>query len=287
MPQTGVSVDIPTELLKAAHEQRVCPFIGAGFTKNVDARIPSAVGLNEVAADCLEMDAGLLEAQSNGDYQLVAEYLISNKKFGAAVLKLDREFHSSRFDVGNSEPHLHLARLKTSAIFTTNWDHWIEKAFSELKRPIKPIILPSDYVDTKDIKDAPFLFKLHGDVTMKETLVYSISSYYERMANPNIFDIWLSEAVFNKTFLFVGYSFYDPNLRLLWYRMKTLIDRARLLDRNVTFPKSYFISTTNNKLLRSWLHQIGIDLIVIDGHEARIQATIGKIFADLVSAQNS
>lgn len=286
MSQTGVAVQIPTDLLIAGKEQNLCPFIGAGFSKNVDVRIPSAVDLNKIAAGCLGMDSDLLDAQSNGDYQLVAEYLITQKKFGKAALELDRAFHDKAFDVRKSDPHIQLTLLNVPSIFTTNWDSWIERAFTEMERPIRTVVRPSDYSD-KSNKEGPYLFKLHGDISIQDSLVYSISSYYERMSNESAFDIWLSEAIFHRSFLFMGYSFYDPNLRLLWYRIKALMERTQGRDPYIKFPKSFFVSNTNNKLLRSWLSQIGVEMIVVNSQKSRIKDSITYILEKLISAQNS
>ncbi|GMX79144.1 hypothetical protein AQSSE13_17270 [Streptococcus equi subsp. equi] len=123
-----------------------------------------------------------------------------------------------------TENHKLLSQLPISTFWTTNYDKLIEKALeNNMKKP---------YVKTKDEQlrgtnhnfDA-IVYKLHGDVETPEDAVITRSDYEEFGYNKRkLFREVLEGDLLTKTFLFLGFSFEDPNFNYVIGRLRVLLD---------------------------------------------------------------
>lgn len=123
-----------------------------------------------------------------------------------------------------TENHKLLAQLPISTFWTTNYDKLIEKA---LENNMK-----TTYVKTKDEHlrgsnhnfDA-IVYKLHGDVDQPEDAVITRSDYEEfGYSKRKLFREVLEGDLLTKTFLFLGFSFEDPNFNYVIGRLRVLLD---------------------------------------------------------------
>jgi hypothetical protein len=133
-----------------------------------------------------------------------------------------------------------LARLSFPLVITTNYDQLFERALRDAgKHPRVSVYRPEDE-PTVDFEDetaqSPVIYKLHGDITQRESLVVTDEDYIQfvlRMSDKEPYDpIPLSLKHFLKrwTTLFVGYSLLDYNLRLLFKTLRWRIDAAKVPD---------------------------------------------------------
>lgn len=135
----------PKHLLDAAAERRLLPMIGSGFSKNIDLKIPDWGEVINIAAEDLGYDPEIMRL--HGDYLQIAEY------YGLRKNGLDELIHrvskiidnEDRYDVSRSQPHCLLPHLDTIAIYTTNWDSWIERGFAIQSVPYHKVIIPDDF----------------------------------------------------------------------------------------------------------------------------------------------
>jgi hypothetical protein len=145
-------------------------------------------------------------------------------------------------DVGRApSPMLRaLARLDFPLVITTNYDTLFERALREVgKQPRVSVYKPEDE-PTMDFDNesaqSPVIYKLHGDITHRESLVVTDEDYIQfvlRMSDKEPYDpIPLSLKHFLKrwTTLFIGYSLLDYNLRLLFKTLRWRIDPAKIPD---------------------------------------------------------
>jgi hypothetical protein len=289
MADTGISIDIPDELLVAARDQRLSLFIGAGFSKNISTDIPDASQLIEVAAERAQMDPRLLGLHARGDYMLAAEYLEIVGGLRSALSQLEQKINNSKFSVEKSRPHIQLTELKSTNIFTTNWDSWIEKAFLKQRKPFELVRAPADLLKNPQQADVRGLhrhriIKYHGDFAIPESVVFSMRSYFARILNHSVLDSILETDIFANSLLFVGYSFSDPNLRLVWQRI--LRQRAELDEIAMrAVPKSFILSNDVNPIMTAWLQQLGIAVIPVDPTPTKLAASIEYLFDRLIGAQ--
>jgi hypothetical protein len=63
------------------------------------------------------------------------------------------------------------------------------------------------------------VIKFHGTLADPGTIVLTESSFFERMRLEGAADQQLRADLLSKSFLFIGYSFRDTNIRYVWYRM--------------------------------------------------------------------
>lgn len=108
--------------------------------------------------------------------------------------------------------HREMVKMPFKAIFTTNYDQLIERAFEATRRFV-PILRNEDVAFVDDSSDCVYIYKLHGCTCYaKDSIVIT----YEDLDNA----IRKKELLFNDlkgmmqryTVLFIGHSFEDPNL---------------------------------------------------------------------------
>ena len=301
MSDTGIRIFTPEKLTEAARTRDLAIFVGAGFSKNISSEIPDASQLISIAADHAKIDNRLLSIHTLNDYMLVGEYLEIEGKISAAISELAQIIHNPSHRVQNSRPHIQLTEIDCRAIFTTNWDSWIERAFEFKNTPHRVIRNPADLVSfhnvvsgsnsakrtkpTHRVHPETTIIKYHGDFQDHGSIVFSISSYFDRIIEHSALDTALEAELLTKCFLFVGYSFSDPNFRLIWYklvRQRRALERSR---RGLEFPPSFLVASGMNPISTRWLASLGIKVIDVDPSPEKISASIEKLFDDIIESQ--
>jgi hypothetical protein len=167
-----------------------------------------------------------LNVEKESDLVAVAQYHL-NERGGRQRLNqtLVSEF-SERAEV--SENHRILARLPIETFWTTNYDHLIEGALrgSGKKADIK--IAPENLAITLPRRDA-IVYKMHGDVSDPAHAVVSKDDYesYGSSRRGQLFSTALRGDLVSKTFLFLGFSFSDPNVDYILGRIRVLLEGNR------------------------------------------------------------
>ncbi len=189
-------------------------FIGAGLS--IPAGFSSWSELLKEPAE----EIGL-NVSKEQDLVNLAQYY-SNRKHRTAIDDLIRSNFSGLIDP--TKNHELLAKLPISTFWTTNYDKLIEKALeAQMKLP---------FVKTKDAHlratnrnfDA-IVYKLHGDVDTPDEAVITRSDYEEfGYKKRKLFREVLEGDLLTKTFLFLGFSFSDPNFNYVIGRLRVLLD---------------------------------------------------------------
>ncbi|MBA3747524.1 MAG: SIR2 family protein [Solirubrobacterales bacterium] len=145
-----------------------------------------------------------------------------------------------------------LARLDFPLVITTNYDQLFERALRDAgKQPRVSVYRPSDD-PTTDFEDesaqSPVLYKLHGDIAQRESLVVTDEDYIQfvlRMNDKDPYDpipLSLKHYLKRWTTLFIGYSLLDYNLRLLFMTLRWRVDPARV-------PETYSVDLRPDELI--------------------------------------
>ena len=115
--------------------------------------------------------------------------------------------------------HQLLAKLPITTWWTTNYDKLIETALKEQGRIVDVKSAVPQLADTRPRRDAT-IYKMHGDVDRPEEATVTRDDYerYQRDRGP--FITALAGDLVSKTFLFVGFSFTDPNLDHVLSRLR-------------------------------------------------------------------
>jgi hypothetical protein len=133
-----------------------------------------------------------------------------------------------------------LAELGFPIVITTNYDHLFEQALDDAGRPPRVVVYTPNLEKTVDYLDptpeSPVVFKIHGDVDRRETIVITDEDYIDfalRMNSKDPYDpipLTIKRFLTDWTTVFVGYSLLDYNLRLLFKTLRWKIDNANLPD---------------------------------------------------------
>ena len=205
----------------------------------------------------LEMDAEICTLY--GDFLQIAEYYVIKHSIGPLRSKLDRQFNDDTLDVTRSRPHMLLPDLAAPAIYTTNWDSLIERAFAAKGKGVNLIVTLKDLL-AADPK-LPNIVKYHGDFTNDDSLVFTESSYFARLDLESPLDIRLRADILGRIVLFIGYSFSDLNVRYLWFKLSKILKQANPDDAH---PNAYIVMTKPNEILEQVYRRRGIQILSLD-----------------------
>ena len=197
------------DFVKDLEERSVAIFAGAGMSKSA-----GYVDWPELLRD-IASELGL-EVEKEADLISVAQFHVNSKKgSGGLAKKILQEFSEQ---AEPSETHAILARLPIGTYWTTNYDHLIEDALSQAYKIADVKHSVGQLTTTRPKRDA-VVYKMHGDVTLpQEAVLYK--EQYERYHQTHApFVTALSGDLVSKTFLFIGFSFTDPNLDYVLSRL--------------------------------------------------------------------
>ena len=145
-------------------------------------------------------------------------------------------------------PVLHaLAELNFPVVITTNYDSLFEQALAVRGKMPAPTLSvyeanengpPRPTVDTtnKPAPDAPFVFKMHGDIRQRRSIVITEEDYIQFILRFRDLEPYHSipkavlAAVTTAPTLFIGYSLRDYNLRVWLKMLRKIVDAADFRD---------------------------------------------------------
>jgi len=200
-----------TELLKDLAEDNLAIFAGAGLS--APAGFVSWSELLRPIAEELE-----LEVEKETDLVALAQYHCNSNLANRGKLNqlLINELSDDAEITAN---HKILARLPVSTYWTTNYDKLIEKALTEAGKIPDTKYRIKQLSFTKRGRDA-VVYKMHGDIEHPDEAVLTKDDYETYHVKMQPFINALSGDLVSKTFLFLGFSFTDPNLDYILSRVR-------------------------------------------------------------------
>jgi hypothetical protein len=184
-------------------------FAGAGLS------IPAGYVNWSELMDEIAQDLGL-NISTETDLVSLAQYHVNENRTRSKInRKILEEFVE---DVEETENHRIISRLPLSSIWTTNYDKLIEQAFQNENKVVDVKYSNNQLLTTKPKRDV-VIYKMHGDVNHPSEAILTKEQYedYHRTHEPYINA--LTGELTTKTFLFVGFSFTDPNLDYVLSRL--------------------------------------------------------------------
>lgn len=203
--------------LAALREENAAVFAGAGLS------IPTGLVdwhtlLRDIASDIQ------LDVDRESDLVSVAQFHV-NERGGRHRINqaLVTEF-AERATL--SENHSLLAALPIKTYWTTNYDSLIEQALRAAHKRPDVKHTTANLATTLPRRDA-VVYKMHGDVTQPDTAIVTRDDYEAYAETHRLFSIALQGDLVSKTFLFIGFSFSDPNLSFILARIRLLLGQNR------------------------------------------------------------
>lgn len=196
--------------VKEIHNENAAIFVGAGFSKS--AGYVDWKNLLKGVADELGLDI-----DKEFDLVSLAQYYY-NKKGNRSVIN-DIIFEEFSRDQGIDKNHKIIARWPVSTYWTTNYDSLVEDALTDAQR-ITDVKYNNKHLSvTKPHRDA-IVYKMHGDKSNPDEAILIKDDYEKYYREHAQFITALSGDLISKTFLFVGFSFTDPNIDYILSRIR-------------------------------------------------------------------
>lgn len=198
------------EFTKNLHDDNVAIFAGAGMSKAC-----GYVDWKQLLRDIA--DELNLQIDRENDLVSLAQFHVNHKqskqKLHETILN---EFSD---DVESSENHKILARLPISTYWTTNYDNLIEKSLKEERKKVSVKKSVSD-LNQNIFGSNATVFKMHGDAQDPKNAILTKEQYEIYHSTHLPFITALKGDLVQKTFLFIGFSFEDPNLDYILSRVR-------------------------------------------------------------------
>jgi hypothetical protein len=202
----------------AIHEGDAALFIGAGLS-----RPAGFVDWKGLLRDCAR---GLgLDIDREHDFVAVAQYYLNRRSRDRSLLN---QILRDEFDkpVASTANHRVIARLPISTIWTTNFDKLVEDSLRAAGRTVDIKSRDKDIATHKRGRDV-VLYKMHGDIARPDEAVICKDDYERYARNHPIFQNTLEGDLLSKTFLFLGFSFSDPNLDYMLGHLRSLLEDSK------------------------------------------------------------
>jgi hypothetical protein len=192
--------------------QNVAIFAGAGLSKpagyvdwkNLLKTVTQELGLNP---------------DTESDLVAIAQYHCNENGNNRSVISqtLVNEFSSN---LNITENHMILSRLPINTYWTTNYDKLIERSISDSGKIADVKYTINQLAITVPRRDV-VVYKMHGDIDHPADAVIIKDDYENYHIKRGAFIENLSGDLISKTFLFIGFSFTDPNLDYILGRIRS------------------------------------------------------------------
>ena len=110
--------------------------------------------------------------------------------------------------------------------------------------------------------------KFHGDWNHPDRMVLTESDYEERMEFKTAMDLRLWSDLLNRTILFIGYSFRDPNVAYLFRQVK---ERFAGLPNSTDGYRAHIVVQEPSQFERQLFQARNIQVIAIDSRDPTTQ----------------
>ena len=219
---------------KARDEDKLIIFVGAGISKNSD--LPDWEQLIKVFVDKLNYPISEGNKLSSDEYLKIPQYyynIYGNEEY-KKVIKEELDVERQPNDI-----HELIFKLNPKHIITTNYDRLLEYTVVEQRMLFDVITKDKDLLDSKKSK---YIIKMHGDIKELDNIVLKENDYLNYSQNHILIETYIKSLLVDNTFLFIGYSLND-------YNLKQIISWVEYLAKGYTDindrPKNFIIQEVN------------------------------------------
>ncbi len=254
------------DYLKAIEEGYAAIFAGAGLSRS-SGYVDWKELLNQIA-----QDIGL-DVEKEHDLVQVAQFYKNEKRGRSNINQLIlNEFSRS---VNFNENLEIITRLPITTYWTTNYDHLIEESLIAQNRKPDVKIVQDNLANNISDRDA-VVYKMHGDISDPSNAVITKDDYESFNLKRMLFSTALQGDLVSKTFLFIGFSFEDPNLGYVLSRIRVLLGENRrshycfLKEINrgdFTSDDDYQYAKVRQNLRVDDLQRYGINAVMVNSYD--------------------
>jgi hypothetical protein len=224
-----------------------------------------------------------LDVDVEQDLVAVAQYHINanNKKRDRLNQQLVNQFVNT---ARRTPSHEVLARLPIRTFWTTNYDALIEQALSDVGKKPDVKLANARLTTTRPGWDAA-VYKMHGDPSDPNQIVITRDDYEAYERDHTLLLQALQSDLVNKTFLFLGFSFTDPNLEHVLGQLRAVVGDSsrshyavmRRTNRQDYSRLEHYRYEANKQQLRLQdLRNYGVHTVIVDRY-AEIQDILAEL----------
>lgn len=261
--------------VKELEEENVAIFAGAGLS--VGAGYVDWRKLLQPIAEELDLDI-----DQEHDLISIAQYHLNEKQNRSGLNRVLIEQLSPGH--APTENHRILARLPIKTYWTTNYDKLVEESLKAVGK-IPDVKYTVDHLKlTKPKRDA-IVYKMHGDIDHPDNAVLTKDDYEQYQVTRGQYVTALSGDLVSKMFLFLGFSFTDPNLDYILSRVRISL-HGRPRDHYCIFKRCQRASYGSDEAFRyadikqqlavNDLKRFGVQTLLVDDY-ASITSLLAQI----------
>jgi len=221
-------VEIRQELVNQLQRGNVVLFVGAGLS--IGAGMPGwAELISPLAARIGYEGDNLLKA---------AQYYENRKGRHALISHLQKQFNI--LEIEPTENHNLIVQLPVKIVFTTNFDNLLERAYRKAGKTIQLVVGQSSlpYWDESKVN----LVKLHGTFDRPASIIITEHDFNTIYGSNSLIMQHLGALLATKMFLFIGYSFNDPDLNQIYDQLSSKLKKHQSRPHIVTFNVEDFMA---------------------------------------------
>jgi len=254
------------DYVKDINEGTASIFAGAGLS------VAGFVNWSELMQEIAE-DLGLDIKFENDLVSLAQFHFNENRTRSKIDRKIIEEFIEN---TAQTENHRIISRLPISSIWTTNYDTLIESSFLKENKVTDIKVTNENLLHNRPKRDV-VIYKMHGDVAHPTSAIITKEQYEQYHQTHEPFINALTGELTTKTFLFIGFSFTDPNLDYVLSRLNfrfnnhkkqhyCLVKKHEHGDKLNPDKATFDYNNRKQQLVINDLKRYGIKSLVIDSY---------------------
>jgi len=245
----------PRALVRQIDARRVILFAGAGISAGLG--LPTWQDfIGQLGAEVgFEPDEFLA---LSSDFRSLAEfYRLEKSSLDDLCRKMASDWSVRDEQLAASRTHELIVRLDFPVVYTTNYDHLLERAYDLEGKRFNKVVTAGDLARID--RALPTIVKFHGDLDDPASMVLAETDYMRRLAFEQPLDLKLTADAFGNAVLFIGYSVSDIDLRVLLFRLHGIwlasgCEQSR--------PRSYVLMTKPNRVQERILDSWGVTPLI-------------------------
>lgn len=254
------------EYTRALAEGYAAVFAGAGLS-----RASGFVNWKELIGP-LAKDIGL-DVEKEHDLVAIAQYY-KNERCGRAGIN-QRILNEFTQNVEINENIRILTRFPISTYWTTNYDSLLEDGLKENNRKADIKVTQVSLAENIYDRDA-VVYKMHGDAKYPDSAVLTKDDYESYINSRPLFRTALQGDLISKTFLFIGFSFEDPNLDYVLSQIRLLLGESarehycffqKVAQHDGETIEDYAYRQVKQELRIKDLQRYGIQAVLLDSYD--------------------
>lgn len=203
-----------SRFIPAMQSDSAALFVGAGLS-----RPAGFVDWRELMRQCAE--AVGLDVKREHDLVAVAQYYLNQNlmsRAGINQIVIDELLRPAR----QTPNHAIIARLPIPVVWTTNFDTMLEDAYRMNGRLFDVKTTDTQLSFTARGREV-VIYKMHGDIARPDEVVICKEDYERYAIKHKVFQDKLEGDLVSRNFLFLGFSFSDPNLQYMLAYLRSLL----------------------------------------------------------------